>query len=471
MYLKRYFALFVSLTYFILFNSCNHSAQKSEVKIDLQQIKQRGKLVAITDYNTINYFIYKGNAMGFQLELLKDFADFSGLKLELKAENNLDNSFSTLKEGDCDLIAINLTHSKNQGALFSFTEPLMKTRQVLVQRKPANWEKLSEEELEGKLIRNVYQLCGKTIYVQKNSVFANALKNISSGICGTINIIEVSKQSDQLIGEVANSKIDYTLCDEMGALVNENYSSELDALTAISDYEDLSWAVRKSSPELLQLLNTWMIQYKKTNRYAALCQKYFKNPIDTRLINNDYYVFNSSRISQYDELIKKYSKELYWDWRLLAALIYNESKFRSNVISHKGAFGIMQLMPHTAVRFGVNSTSSPEAHIRAGVRMLRILDHKFNKEIPNKEERIKFVLAAYNIGLGHIIDAQVIAGKTNKNPSVWEGNVDSCLLNKSNPKFYQDPDIKCGYCIGKQTNKYVSEIVNLYQHYKNIIRE
>ena len=475
MYLKKYFVLFASLNYFIFFHSCNLTSpgtvSESEVKTDLRQIKTRGKLVAITDYNTINYFIRNGKVMGFQLDLLKDFADFSGLRLELIAENNLNRSYSKLNEGECDLIAMNLAQTGQNEDLFSFTEPLMKTRQVLVQRKPVDWETMSASEVESKMVRNLYQLRGKTIYVEKNTVFASALKKFSSRILGDINVIEVSEQAEQLMREVAIGKIDYTLCDEMVASVNENYSSKLDVLTAMSDYEDMSWVVRKSSPELLQFINTWLVQYKKTNRYSILWHKYYKNPNYSELINNDYDVFSGIRISQYDDLIKKYSKELDWDWRLLAAMIYYESRFKSNAVSYRGAFGIMQLMPYTANRFGVNMASSPEAHIKAGVRMLIILDRKFYKEIPNKEERIKFVLAAYNIGIGHIIDAQVIAGKTRKNPSVWEGNVDSCLLSKSNPKYYQEPDIKCGYCIGKQTNKYVSEIENLYQHYKNIVRE
>ena len=181
---------------------------------------------------------------------------------------------------------------------------------------------------------------------------------------------------------------------------------------------------------------------------------------------------NSGKVSRYDEYIKKYSEEIGWDWRLLASLIYQESRFSPEVKSWAGAYGLMQLMPITAKRFGVNAKSTPEKQIEAGVEFIKWLDKRFEKQgIKDRNERTKFVLASYNVGLGHILDAQRLAKKNGKNPNVWENNVDEYVLKKSNPKFYKDPVVKYGYCRGSETYTYVYEILDRYEHYKNIIPE
>ena len=138
----------------------------------LETIKERGKLIAVTDYNSINYFIYRGQPMGYQFELLQELADHLGVRLEVRVSNNLSNTFGSLVDGDVDLIAANLAVTKARKKVMDFTVPTSQTRQVLIQRKPKNWEHLSKSTLDEKLIRNQLDLAGKTIYVQKNSAFA-----------------------------------------------------------------------------------------------------------------------------------------------------------------------------------------------------------------------------------------------------------------------------------------------------------
>jgi membrane-bound lytic murein transglycosylase F len=131
----------------------------------------------------------------------------------------------------------------------------------------------------------------------------------------------------------------------------------------------------------------------------------------------------------------------------------------------------MQLMPTTARRFGVNRNSSAREHIRAGTDFIGWLDRRFESEIPDPEERIKFVLAAYNVGPGHIMDAITLARKTGKDPRVWTDNVDVSLLKKSDPQYYRDPDIRYGYARGRETYNYVVQVLERYEHYKNIIED
>ena len=154
---------------------------------------------------------------------------------------------------------------------------------------------------------------------------------------------------------------------------------------------------------------------------------------------------------------------------MLASLIYQESRFQPNARSWAGAFGLMQFMPTTARRFGISQNSSAEQQIRAGTEFIQWLDQRFDDIIPDSEERIKFILAAYNVGPGHIFDAITIAKKQGLDPKVWMGNVDESLLKKSDPKFYRDPDIKYGYARGRETYNYVNQVLERYEHYKNLI--
>ena len=187
------------------------------------------------------------------------------------------------------------------------------------------------------------------------------------------------------------------------------------------------------------------------------------------MIGSDLYAINSGKISEYDKIIKKYSKEINWDWRLVASLIYQESRFKPNAVSWAGAYGLMQLMPVTAQKMGISKNATPVQQIKAGTELIKWLEERF-ENIQDHSERIKFVLAAYNVGLGHVLDAQKLAEKDGKDPDIWDDNVDEYLLKKSDPDFYNDPVVKYGYCRGIETYNYVSQILDRYEHYKNIIK-
>ena len=167
-------------------------------------------------------------------------------------------------------------------------------------------------------------------------------------------------------------------------------------------------------------------------------------------------------------LLKKEADRIGWDWRLLASMVYQESRFNPEAKSWAGAFGVMQLMPFTAKRFGVDASSSAAAQIHAGVRFIHWLDMQLVQYVPDNHERVKFVLASYNIGLGHVLDAMKLAEKYGKDPAKWEDNVEFYLLKKSDPKYFTDPVVKNGYARGTETFRYVRDIMYRYNHYLNI---
>jgi len=173
MRLKGYIVQLLSLIICLVLHGCqeqtSHRQKKANV-VDLGEIRNNGKLVVITDFNSTNYFIYRGQPMGYQYELLQELADHLGIRLDVIVNNDLEESFSCLTNGECNLIAVNLTITKDRRKRFDFTEPHSQTRQVLVQRKPDGWEKMRSSELESQLIRNQLELGNKKVFVQQQLI-------------------------------------------------------------------------------------------------------------------------------------------------------------------------------------------------------------------------------------------------------------------------------------------------------------
>jgi len=444
---------------------------KRERITHLDQIREKGVLRVVTEYNSISYFIYRGQPLGFQFEMLQALANHMDLELEVQVSNNLADNFELLQVGEVDLIAMNLTVTSERKKAVNFTAPLLQTRQVLVQRKPEHWENMNKKQVETNVLRNQLNLNGKTIYVQAGSVYAQRLRTLSDEIGGGIRIEEVDLESEQLIQRVALGEIDYTICDENVGLVNSTYFPQLDVGTHVSFPQNVAWAVHLDADSLKLEIDLWVEEFRRGREYALLYNKYFHNRHTYRNIHSEHYALGSRRISKFDAILKEESEAIGWDWRLLASLVYQESRFNPEARSWAGAFGLMQLMPRTAGKFGVGPESSPRAQIRAGIQFIQWLDERFVDEITDEEERLKFVLAAYNIGYGHIQDARRLAEKNGADPMIWEGNVEEWLLKKSDPKYYTDKVVKYGYARGIETYNYVREVMERYEHYKNIMNQ
>jgi membrane-bound lytic murein transglycosylase F len=251
--------------------------------------------------------------------------------------------------------------------------------------------------------------------------------------------------------------------------VNTTYYPQLDVGTAISFPQNVAWAVHPRSDSLRRVINQWIRAFRDTDKYAILYHKYFNNRHSYRSIHSEFYTLGTGKISPYDEAIKKESERIGWDWRLLASLIFQESRFNPEAVSWAGAFGLMQLMPVTAKSYGITAESSPEEQIRAGASFIRWLDERLKPVVDDPEERIKFVLASYNIGLGHIQDARRLAERYESDPNVWFDSVDLWLLKKSEPEYYTDQVVRHGFARGTETYNFVRDIMNRYDHYKNIV--
>lgn len=450
----------------------NSEKNNKSTETELTRILKSGKLKAVVDYNSTNYFIYQGIPMGFKYEILQHLANDMQVKLELSVNNNQEESFNELIGKKYDLIAKNLIITRNRNQNVSYTEPLEQSRQVLVQRKPKNWQLLTANALEDSLIRNQLDLAGKKVYVLKNSVYYNRMINLSEEIGEEIDIVQDSIYGmEQLIAMVAKGEIGYTVCDENMAKVNQIYYPDLDVETPVSFPQNIAWAVRADSPEWLSYLNNWIINFRNSRTYHILYQKYFESPRSGVRFNSDYYSYTKGKLTPYDEIIRNVCRGEGMDWRLVAALIRQESNFVDTAESWTGAYGLMQVLPESAELFKIEDYKSPKGNIQVGINLLKWLDDHFKEEVPDSAERIKFTLAAYNVGLGHVQDAQRLAEKYDRIPIVWNDNVDYFLRKKSVAKYYRDPVVRYGYCRGEESYLFVNKILDTYHHYCNVIEK
>ncbi len=438
---------------------------------DLDAILAEGKIRAVTNVNQTSYFIYKGEPMGFHFELLKKFADHQDLELEIITSNDIDEALEYLQTGAADLVAIGLSVSADRKEMMRFTDPLIQATQVLVQRRPAGWNRMTEDEIAEKLVRNQLDLAEKTIYVQKGSSYAQRLYNLERESGMDIGVIEVPYDAEELARQVARGEIEYTVCDDYMANIICSLYPELDLSTPVSFPLNISWSVRKDGTDgLVNELNRWIAGFKTTREYARLERKYFSGSRPASIAGSEYFATNGGgKVSPFDDIIKKCSETIGWDWRLVAALIYQESRFNPSVISPRGAYGLMQVMPATGEHFGLDVTHSVENNIRAGISYIRMLDDLFANWVSDPDERVKFILASYNAGHGHVIDAIKLAEKNGLDAGKWEDNVSLFLERKSDPVFYDDPVVRNGRLKqGVQVNAYVADILKRYEHYRNI---
>ncbi len=443
------------------------------VDFDLAKIKERDTLIAIVDNSSTGYFLYKGQPMGYEYDLLNLLAKELNVKLKLVVTKNIDEAFRKLNIGEGDIVAHNLTITKSRKEQVSFTTPHYQTRQVLVQRKPDHWRKMKLHEIEEVLIRNPIDLIGKEVYVRKGSSYFTRLKHLSEEVGGDIMAVEsfADIETEALIKMVAEGEIDYTIADDDVAKVNRTYYPNIDIKTAISFPQRIAWAVRKNSPDLLTGVNSWIEKMQKKTAYYVIYNKYFKNSRATYLrATSNYSSINGEHISPYDDLIKKGANQLGWDWRLLASLIFQESKFEPKAESWAGAKGLMQLVPETASMYGANDIYNPEENVMAGVKYLIWLNRLWEDKVADEQERLKFVLASYNVGQGHVLDARRLARKYGKDAEKWDGHVEYYMLQKSKPKYYSDPVVQSGYCRGEEPVNYVREIINRYNQYQQLIK-
>jgi membrane-bound lytic murein transglycosylase F len=428
-------------------------SSKQEFILDKEGILTRGTLRVAVDNNSSSFYIYRGRRMGYEYELLLDLGKELGVQVEFVVASDIDEAFTKLEEGRVDLIAMNVQQNAERESFVIFTEAIGSMSTVLVGReKLTSWDTLGMD----------------TVVVRKGAVYKSQLEQIKDSLDLDFMILEVQDHEETLLDRVYEQELRWTVAEKNVAQTNATYYDELQLGLEVSKEEPVTWALRSTSPNLLQAVNSWLVEKKKVFIPRTYARYFLNSKNQYERTTNAYSSLGGNRISVYDELIQAQAQSLGWDWRLLAALVYKESRFDTTALSYAGAQGLLQLMPVTVERFGVTNPNDPAESLKGGVKYLQYLDKFWMERVPETNERIKFILASYTIGQGHVDDAWRLTLKYRKNTQSWQ-EVSNFLNLKSDPKYYRDPVVKSGYAKGHIAVKYVRDVLALFQSYKDLV--
>lgn len=445
----------------VLAASCSRGHGDRAVSADTAIAGSSDTLRVVTLYGPTSFFIYRGDSLGYDYTLASDFCRARGMTMKLTAVKSLSRAIELVDSGKADLIAYPVPITAHYKKLVRACGPESYTRQVLVQAKR-----------EGVApIQDVTQLVGKTVWVEKDSKYLRRMQNLNEELGGGLTIRQVNADTlitEDLLEMVSDGKLPLTVVDSDIAMLNATYYRYLDVSLPVSDEQRQSWAVAPGNTRLADEINAWFDTDEQKQINADLLKRFFEQ---SKSFPRVRFNFDKGYISDYDGLFKTYAANIGWDWRLLAAQGYVESRFNPSARSWVGARGLMQIMPSTGRGYGSNvrSLGSPQVSVRVATRLLADLDRQLLKLVPEDKERIKFVIAAYNCGLGHVLDAIRLARKYGMNPQVWDDNVAKALLMKMQPKYYNDDVVRYGYVRGTETVSYVRQITDFYEHAKRVI--
>ncbi|HEV7923083.1 MAG TPA: transporter substrate-binding domain-containing protein [Thermoanaerobaculia bacterium] len=449
---------------------------------DLAALREAKSLHVLFTFNSTGYFLYRGDTLGYEYELLNAFARENGLRLTPVVVRDSGELFNKLNSGEGDVVAAQLAATTDQSEV-ALTAGLYETTPVVVQRgnenpaagtTPTVAKSIAREDrasgpdmtIKARLITSPRELAGSRVHVPRTSPYLRRLVELRGELSDDIEVVEVDESSDRLIQRLAEGEIAYTVAAENLASLKAGEYTNLVVKPAIGPAQPVVWAVRRNAPQLLDALNKFIAGKRKSGLLAVLYRKYF---LDRRGFQRrgGNLTAETGILSPFDEWFREYARIPGWDWRLVAAQAYQESRFDVKAHSWAGAVGLMQIMPSTAREMRVNP-GNPQQSIEGACRYLWKLDDSWKDSVTNEDERLKFILASYNVGLGHVQDAVRLARKHGDDPASWN-DVAYWLIRKSKRSVYDDPVVKHGFARGTEPVAYVDQILGRFENYRQFV--
>lgn len=425
---------------------------------DLPGIVNSGVLRVLTRNNAGSYFIWRGRPLGFEYDLIGKFADEQELSLEMIVADGRDQLLPALVRGEGDIAAAGLVPTPERRALgAAFTRPYKESYEQIITR-------ADDASLIGPA-----DLEGRTVHLRRSSPVWQIVEGLrNEGLNIQLQAAPEDMETEEIIARVASGSYDVTVADAYSVKVALTWRDDVRAAFALHGPLPVAWAVREENQELLAALNAFLDREYKQLFYNIIHARYFENSrrIRAHATQRVDTVDGTNALSPYDELVRTAAEQHGFDWPLIVAMMYRESRFDPDVVSWAGARGLMQVLPTTAERFGISDLDSPEGSILAGVRMLGWLYQQFESELP-VPDRTWFSLAAYNAGLGHLLDARRLARKQGLDPNRWFDNVEKAMLLLSRSEHYRNA--RHGYVRGVEPVTYVRDIRELYTAYRSML--
>jgi len=430
----------------LVFTGCEKKPEEPPKLTTLDNILKAGKITVITRNNANCYYFYRDQEMGFEYDLSKAFAHFLGVNLEIKIAGKWERMIPMLMDGTGHFIAAGFTITEQRQKKVLFSNGYLAVQQHIIVHR--NNLKIKKSE----------NLASKQIHVRKGTSYQERLEDFKKQGLDIQVVLHEDMPTEELIRRVAEREIEVTIADSNIALLNRRYYPRAIVAGPISEKEYLGWAVHPDAKQLIERINVFFKKITDSGEFAKIYSRYFKDiDIFDYVDLRTYHRRIKTRLPRYKRVIKEAAEIHGFDWRLIAAQIYQESHFNPAAKSHAGAVGLMQLTRKTAESLGVKKIFNPTENIIAGVNHLKNLYDHYDKA--KGWERLYIALAAYNIGQGHVWDARRLAEKLNLDPNKWSSLVKTLPMLRYR-KY--NKNAKYGYCRGTEPVNYVKQILIYY---------
>ncbi len=413
---------------------------------------QRLRLITTNALNTCYY--YEGRRTGFEYDLAKAFADYLNVELDIVTPG-WNAMFDYLNEDKGDFIAAGLTITPQRLAQVNFSIPYMTIQQRVIHHSLIFGPK-SIEDMEF-----------RTFHVRRGTSYQSRLAEIKASGVDLNYILHDNTATSELISMVQNRDIKFTVADAHIALLNKRYYPQIKIGIPIQKKESLAWAVRKNDTAMLEKINTFFLYAQEKGILKKITEKYYDNIKDFNTYELiKFHTRVKTRLPTYQAIIEQESKKYGFDWRLMAAVIYQESNFNPNAKSVTNVRGLMQVTQATAKEMGISNRLNPQQSIQAGMQYLNQMYHRFDY-IEDNYQRMLFALASYNIGYGHVRDAIKLAQNQGLDPESWQ-SMKTVLPLLSKKAYYKKT--KYGYARGWEPVQYVANILTYFEILKQIAK-
>jgi len=435
---------------FILFSSISDSNKKVAFYINqLDRIKNTGVLTVLTRYDQSTYYESANGFSGLEYDLVMLFAKHLGVQVKFKLPETFQEILSqTEKGGFADFSAAGITITQERNEHLFFTPAYQKITEQVVYRSGTKRPKKPED-----LTKGILEIVQGTSHNESLLL----LKEESPQLTWLINS---ELETDGLLYLLSERLIDYTIADSHQISLLRRFYPKLFVAFDISPPRRLAWAFAKTTDlSLYNEVTDFFQQISKNKTLDQLLERHYGHTYHASYVDNCIFKRDaSSRLPHYQDFFKAVAKKYQLDWRLLAAISYQESHWNKRAVSPTGVRGLMMLTQSTAKGLGIKDRTDPLQSIEGGAKYFKQRIKKFPIRIP-EPDRTWFALASYNVGFGHVNDARILAQRLGKNPDKWV-DVKQTLPLLSEKKWYSQT--KHGYARGKEPVTYVTNIRSYY---------
>ena len=434
--------------------ACSNQDASNNDKKSVGTFKRDANVITFVTINSPNtYYINSDKEFsGLEYDLAVAFSAFLGNKkqIEFIVVDSIQKVIEALKTNQADIAAADLTVTKARQKVIDFSTAYHTVQQQVIYNK----------DVTSNPAKQIKRLVGKKIVVPASSSFVERLKTYKKKNPQLKWLALEAAHSENILEKVADGQIEYTIADDHLVSVLKNFNPNLNVAFPFGQPEHIAWGFAKGNkPELLRQANAFFNQIKKDGTLRNLIDRYHGNskrlkPLDI----NTFLARRHTRLPPYIKLFKEAQEITGIDWRMLAALSYQESHWDTFNTSPTNVRGLMMLTEATSDRMGVSNRLDPAQSIPAGAKYLNLMINTVPSRIP-EPDRTYMALAAYNIGYAHVEDARVLAQRLGLNPNSWV-DVKKALLKLNDPEYYTSA--KYGYCQCAQPIIYVESIRSYY---------